>query len=551
MKKKFIVLITLLLAFVLFGSCSNTKKSEAELEPVIDDDVDISDDEKNDDEIVDDSRFDHFIETLKKDLEKSKAYGVSVAVMENGKVTLKKALGSKDGEGKEPLTTDTLMQIGSTTKQMTATALLQKIEEGKVGINDNFEKLLPEMEFKVGKEWGKEITVHHLLTHQGGFYDWTEWNNKADDETLYYTGINYAKKYFLMNPPGIFWNYSNPNFSFAGIVTEKLDSRFWSDIMREDVFLPLGMDRTYLRKKEVASDGDYAHSYGYRTDDLESGKTGKVDIDAIADSAFTRPAGLVWTTPGQMMKWAQFIIDGNSEVLSDDLRLEITKPQVDTLYGEGITYYGYGMMVEKGYMSKAGKWYEMDVWQHDGATISFTNAFYILPEQKLAISIISSSYGADFSDSLDAAITTLATLPEPSDPPAYTVDYDKFDDHTGTYHDPNNVGTMIITRDGNKLLISAPTLEEYGFKVSPELQPLTSDIFIINLNGDPYDITFIKENSSDKSVYMRNRIFVLTRTESPEETKVIPTKENVRKLILRSKMFPDMNFRRLIQRAAH
>ncbi len=549
MKKKFFVLIAVLSGFVFFVACSDTKKGESDVEPVVDDEADFSDDEQDDNDIADDSRFDHFIATLRKDLEKNKAYGVSVAIMEDGEVTFKIALGSKDGEGKEPLTTDTLMQIGSATKQMTAVALLQKIQEGKGGIDDNFEKLLPEVEFKNRKEWGEKITIRHLLTHQGGFYDWTEWNDRSDDEMLYYTGRNYSRNYFLMNPPGIFWNYSNPNFSFAGIITEKLDSRPWSDIMREDIFLPLGMERTYLRKSEVASDGDYAQSYGFSIDDLESGKTGTVDIDAIADSAFTRPAGLVWTTPEQMMIWAQFIIDGNSEVLSDDLRAEITKPQVDTLYGEGITYYGYGMMVEKGYMSKAGNWYETDVWQHDGATISFTNSFYILPEHKFALSIISSGYGANFSDSVDAAITTIANLPKPSDPPEYKVDFDKFDGHTGTFHDPNNVGTMIITREGDKLLVSAPTLEEYGYEVTPELQPLTSDIFIIYLNGDPYDITFIKEQGSGSSVYIRSRYFVLTRADTPEETKVIPPKENVRKLMLKSKMFPDMNLRRLIHRA--
>lgn len=529
MKNRFLILIVLFNSF-FFMSCSD-KKNESD---------------KN---VNNNSRFDYFIETLEKDLAESDAYGVSVAVMENGKVSFKTALGSKDSEGEESLTPDTLMQIGSITKNMTATALLQKIEKGMVGINDDFEKLLPDIEFKVGKERGKEITVHHLLTHQGGFYDWSEWDDNPDDKMLYYGGLAYAEKYFLMNPPGIFWNYSNPNFSYVGIITEKLDSRFWPDIMTEDIFLPLGMTRTYLCKKEVKKDGNYSQSYGYRIDDLESGNKGPVEMEMIADSAFTRPVGLVWTTPSQMMKWAEFIMEGNSTVLSDQLRTEITKPQIDTLHGDEISYYGYGMMVEKGYMSEDGNWYEMDVWRHNGATLSFTSDFYMLPEHKFAVSIISSGYYADFSKSMDAAITSLATLPEPSsDPPEFTVDYDKFDEHTGYYNDPNNVGTMIVTKKDNKLLVSAPTLDKYDYSVSPELEPVTGSMFLLYLDGEPLDITFIKDEKSDKSIYMRNRMFVLTRTESPEEITMTPSEKRVRKFVTDSKTFPDINTRKFIQK---
>ncbi len=535
MKKKGFILIALLFASILFISCSESKKNDTDTEYVTDEEND-----ETDEDVQDDPRFDQFIESLKKDLEKSKAYGVSVAVMENGKVTFKAAIGSKDSEGKEPLTTETLMQIGSTTKQMTATALLKKIQEGKAGIDDHLTEVIPDLEFKYGEDFGRAITLHHLLTHQGGFYDLTEWDEKSADDMLYYSSYGYANKYFIMNPPGIFWNYSNPNFSFAGLVTEELDTRFWPDIMREDIFLPLGMERTYLRKEEVASDGDYAQSYGYRIDDLESGKMGTVDIDMIADSAFTRPAGLVWTTPEQMMKWAQFIMEGNTEVLSDNLHAEITKPQVDTLYGDGIMQYGYGIFVESGYMSKDRNWYELPVWEHDGNTISFSSIFYIIPDLKFAVSIISSGFSTDFSDSLDTAITTLATLPEPSsNVPKYEINPDRFNDHTGAYHDQYNVGTMIITREEDKLLVSAPTLEQYGYTVSPELYAVSSDIFLLYLNGEPLDIVFIKSEGSEKSVYMRNRIFVLTRVESPEEIIVVPHQDSVRRWFLRSKIFPD------------
>ncbi|MDX9806828.1 MAG: serine hydrolase domain-containing protein [bacterium] len=532
--KKSIVILFLGLTF-FFVSCGENKKANDESgtpdEEVSDAEVD-EDGLTNDEDAADES-FSPFIDALKKDLEKSDALGVSVAVMKGGNVVFAHAFGFKDAGRKVPLTPETLMQIGSTTKQMTATALLQKVEEEKVALENTINDVLPDLEFKLDETWDDSITVHHLLSHQGGFYDWIPWDFMPEDDMLEGIGSTYAKKYFLMNPPGAFYNYSNPNFAFAGLITETLDNRFWPDIMKEDVFAPLGMERTFLRRSEVKKDGDYSDSYGYDYNEIESAEFTDITIDKIADSAFTRPAGLVWTTPLQMMKWADFIMNGNSDVLGDKYRKMITTPHVDTLYGAGTMHYGYGMMVETGYMDKAGKWYEIPVWEHGGNTISFSNILYILPDQDFAVSICSSGYGTDFTESLDVAITTLANLPEPSETvPKYETDPEKFDDHVGTYNDAYNVGTMIITRNGDKLLVSAPTLEEYNYEVGPELVPVSSDIFFLYLDGQPLDITFVKEEGHSK--YMRNRIFVLTKVEE-EETLITPTSQQIENFILRSK----------------
>lgn len=541
------VVIIALFAFVTV-SCGdsnsvNDKETDADDDIVTADEDQTADDDSE--KAPDDARFDPFVQALKSDLEKSKAYGVSVAVMEKGEITFAAAFGSKDAEGKVPLTTETLMQIGSTTKQMTAAALLKKVQEGKAGLDDTLEELLPDFEFKKDGTWDDVIKLRHILSHQGGFYDFTPWDDTPDDELLGYTAYGtFAKNYWVMNPPGVFWNYANPNFSMAGLVTEVLDTRFYPDIMREDIFLPLGMERTYLRKKEVEKDGDYAVSYGYDFNDVESGSTVTIDLDKIADSAFTRPAGLVWTTPSQMMKWADFLISGNSEVLSDELRKEITTAQVDTLYADGTMKYGYGMFVESGYMSKDGKWYEIPVWEHGGNTISFSNILYILPEQEFAVAICSSAYATDFSASVDAAITTLVDLPEPSsNPPEYTIDPARFDDHTGTYEDPNNVGTLILTREGDKLMISAPDLDEYGVDYSPELTAVSSDIFVIYIDGAPYDITFIKADGEERSTYIRQRAFVAKRSDGTNEIKSLDMRKNIERWLMELKKPLDINNR--------
>jgi CubicO group peptidase (beta-lactamase class C family) len=213
--------------------------------------------------------------------------------MEGGVVTFAEAFGSKDPDGLEPLTPHTLMQIGSTTKHMTAVALLRLVDSGQVSLDDTLEELLPEMDFARDATWDDQVTLHLMLSHQGAFYDAIPWDGPPDDSELAaWTYGTYDRDSYLMNPPGAFWNYSNPNFVFVGLVTETVDGRAWPDIMREDVFLPLGMDRTFLRKTEVEADGDFALSYGMGTDDLMTGAEGPVDMEHMPDPGWARPAGL-------------------------------------------------------------------------------------------------------------------------------------------------------------------------------------------------------------------------------------------------------------------
>ncbi|NUP09491.1 MAG: beta-lactamase family protein [Polyangiaceae bacterium] len=458
-----------------------------------------------------DPRFDPFVDALLADLEDSDALGVSVAIMEGGNVTFAHAFGSKNIDGTEPLEPATLMQIGSTTKQMTGVALLRKVDAGAISLDDSLEQALPELEFYGDMTWDDQVRVHHLLSQQSGLADLTEWNGSANDSFLASRTYGYfATNEYLMNPPEAFWNYSNPNFVLVGVLTENLDTRAWPDLMKEDVFLPLGMDRTFLRKADVIADGDFSESYGVA---LSSGNIEPIAMDDIADSAWLRPAGLAWTTPTQMMNWAKFVMHGNTTVLSDELRAEIVKEHADTLYGMGTMHYGYGMFVDRGYETEDGAYYEMPVWEHGGNTLSFTNILYMLPDQDFAIAICTSAYGTDFSHSVDAALTSLVDLPPPGRAPAYEVDPSQFVNHVGTYEDPFNVGQVIIAQEGDTLTISMPDLDEAGFDVDPDLYAISSDIFVVVIDGTQYDFTFVPAEEGGPSQYLRNRSFVATRSE--------------------------------------
>ena len=464
------------------------------------------------------ARHDALIEALQADLSASDAPGVSAAVMEDGVVTCRLALGTRSTDSKEQPTVDTLFQIGSTTKMFTALGLLQRVGSGSLSLDMTLAEAYPDSEFALDESWNDALLLEHLLTHQGGFLDYAQENNTTEDGGLeeWYAGT-FFPNLWLMAEPGSFWNYSNPNFDVAGLITEHDDGRPYPDIMLESVFGPLGMDRTMQRKTEVIADGDFAEGYGYYLSGDSYGY-GPVDIDTVPDPASHRPAGVsTWSTPTQLMQMARFLINGDSAVLDDSLRQSMTTPHVSTGYDFMEMAYGYGVFVNTSFETQTGQRYPMTVWSHDGNTNSYSSSFWVVPEQAFGLSILSSGFGTDFSHSVEVAMTSLLELPAPEAVEVPVIDTDAIDAHVGEYMDPYNIGPVTITRSGDSLLIDAPLLEKYGYNINPELYGYSTGVWYLSIDGSWIDLTFISRDDTDDSRWIRNRSFVAIRAEEDTE----------------------------------
>ncbi|MFH1465723.1 MAG: serine hydrolase domain-containing protein [Pseudomonadota bacterium] len=489
-------------------------------------------------------RFDALAQAVEADLAGSIAAGVSVAVMQDGAIVFAHAFGSGHPEQEVAISPCTLFQIGSDTKKQTAVALLRVVEQGLVSLDDPLSTALPGLEFHNDPSWNDQILVRHLLSHQSGMYDFALWEPGEDDDLL--AGFTYgyfAQNWFLMNPPGVFWNYSNPNFSLAGLIAEEHDTRAYPDLMVEDIYRPLGMDRTFLRKEDVLADGDYAVGYGI--DPVTYGM-GTREMEGVVDNAWTRPAGLAWSTPSQHLLFAEWLMDGDEGVLSDELRGELVAEQINTLYQFDESYYGFGMMVNRGFQVGNG-YYQVPVWSHGGNTLAFSSELFILPEQRFAIAITSSGYGTDFANSVATAATTLVEgLPTPVAPPEYTVETERFAYHVGDYYDAWNVGDVIIGQSGDHLTVEMPLLEQYGYTYDQDLVALSSDIHYVRIDGDWYDLTFVQAAEGAPSQYIRNRIYVATRVPEdvpPPAGRHIPTRGDVSRWLAASKVLPPLPLR--------
>ena len=458
-----------------------------------------------------DARFDATAQTFIEQLEELGAPGVSVAIMEEGEITFSHGFGTRHPNEDNAPDGATLYRIGSVTKMMTAASLLQQMEAKNTQTTDFIATVMPELTFTLAPLRHTNIELQHLLTHQGGFYDWTPTSGATEPEFMktFIEGA-FASNVPFISPAGAFYNYANPNYMMAGYAAQVLNGeRFYTELVTEDVFVPLGMERTYFYADEVLKDNNYAS--GATIDWTGETTESRIAVPDSYDHAAMRPAGFAWSSAEQLVRFGDFLINGNPNVLSDDSRTAMTSEQVDTMVYPDFQHYGYGVLLNKGFSGLDG-YYSTPVWQHGGAIYGYSAQIFILPEYDFSIAVLSNTDGAYFNTAIAVAVESLiADLPEPTAFPDPQIDAATFDRYVGTYVDPNNVGTLHIGLDDGILTVDAPTLTQYGYSVGTHLNPTSKDNFQIFIDDVPYLITFIDKEDGTPSYYLRNRIFVATR----------------------------------------
>lgn len=459
-----------------------------------------------------DPRFTDIANAVALDLADSNADAASIAIWLDGEIIWVGGFGALTPDGR-PIDENTQFMIGSDTKKIAAIALLQAVEDGRISLEDTIAEVVPDLEMENAPEF-LQASAHHLMSHQGGIMDGVEVTSDTADEDLFnFIFGEFARTYVSLVEPGRFWNYANPNFSLVGFLSQEVDAdeRVWAEIATEDIFVPLNMSQTVARKSDVSD--NYMPGIGFAG--ASDTTIGPVNLDDTWESAFVRPAGLVWSTPSDQMRLAEFLVDGNDEVLSAALREAITTEQV-AIYPDIPGGYGYGMFVGRGLSLGVNNYYDIPVWSHGGNTLTHSSAFYVLPEQRFAISILSNGQGDDFTRTLVAAVSSLVELPQPTTPPDVTFNPDDLDALVGTYNDPDNAGRLIISREGDSLVLDAPDLDAFGVPYESEMTRQSTRVWLMNIQEQDIDFAFI--DGPNGEMYLRNRALVAVRaaTDSKE-----------------------------------
>jgi CubicO group peptidase (beta-lactamase class C family) len=467
-------------------------------------------------------RFKPLAEAVEQERGALGATGVAVAIVERGEVTFARGFGAKSATGTEPVQATTLFRIGSSGKMLTALGVLKAVESGRLDLDDPVIRHVPAFHLNRTPDAVAGIRVRHLLSHTSGLADYAETAAPANERTEaalegFLTG-RYADIGYVASPPGAVFAYSNPGFELAGLVAQKATGMPFRTLMRETVFAPLGMNRTYFLAQEVLADGDYAVGAHCTATDPQCSEPelGPVVRPDSYDNPWSWPAGFEWSSVLDMARLGRLLTQGDRRVLNEDLRRSMLSAQVSTKECGDVVGYGFGVFLSRGQgvpdpSTGAQRWYTMPVANHDGDIPGFASTFFCLPEQQFCFIALANASNAHFNNSLLVALQTLADLPSPGTLPNVAPRPERYPLYAGAYVDPFEVGRIEVTTDGSKLLIEIPALDASSTPYGRELAPTAIDNFNLTIAGqEPRALTFIAD-STGVYRYLRSRPYLAVR----------------------------------------
>lgn len=274
-------------------------------------------------------------------------------------------VGYADLESKTPVTAQTRFGIGSLSKSMTATALLELRDAGRFDPQRPVTAYLPW--FSIHTRW-RPITSHDLLTHTSGLPDGglSTGLSAVYDLRGWQTGF----------APGTHWSYSNAGYDTLGAILESLDHSNYPDIMQRRVFAPLGMNDTTAEWSPLSL-RNAATGYLYRNDD---GATPEHPSLMVAPTThFIDPAGSVLSTGEDMAKYMRYLLNGGKNggltLISPQSYALLSSAGVTNGHelgdsGSGMYHrYGYGLAI----MDVGGD----KVLAHTGGVLSYTGCMMV------------------------------------------------------------------------------------------------------------------------------------------------------------------------------
>lgn len=456
-----------------------------------------------------DPKYAAFAKTFDDERKAFGASGAAVALMENGKLTFFHGFGTKGPNSQDIVKATTLFRIGSMTKALTSTALLGLVQEGKVSLDATVGSLVPHLNL-VDDANMPLLTVKRCLSHDSGLADYLEVDSSHDDSALeaFFTGTSgtqWGTHDYFMDPPGTFYDYSNPNFMLAGLVLEKIGGAPYRTAVHDRVLAPLGMNRTFFLPSEALADGDVTNASSVDS----KGKPWDVAPDDY-DNAWARPAGYAFSSVLDFEKFMEFLLHGNSAVLGDDLRAEMTSSVVPTQEPGPPSGYGYGVLHADGFRLN-DDFYATPILSHDGAIPGFSTEWYMVPSTGFGIVAFANKDDAYFATSVVAAAQAFGGLPTPTPATDPAQDPAALAQIAGQYDDPHNVGHVVVTVSGSTLSVSMPDVDKAAIPYTPLLTPVGDDSFVLAIQGTQVEITFLKD-ATNAYTWLRTRPFVAKRS---------------------------------------
>ena len=289
--------------------------------------------------------------------------GISVAVVQGGKVTFCKGYGYASKETKRPVDNETRFAIGSVTKEFTAACVLLLSEEGKLSLDDPVAKYFPDL------TRAQDIRLLDLMNMVSGYRDCYPLDFLTGEQTKPTTPdavINEYAKQPLDFEPGTRWSYSNTNYLILGRIVEKVSGKSFEDFLQERILRPLAMSHSGFEPDPARPEAAQGYSSFTVTDPQPAPREA---------AGWLFSAAALYSTPSDVVTWDLALMNG--KILRPESYRIMTSNRLLT---NGVsTGYGGGLAIK-----------EVDlqiVLSHNGAACGFRSFNEFVPSTQSAFCI--------------------------------------------------------------------------------------------------------------------------------------------------------------------
>ncbi|HOY20292.1 MAG TPA: serine hydrolase domain-containing protein, partial [Haliscomenobacter sp.] len=296
--------------------------------------------------------------------------GGVLTVSRQGKIIYNYAFGMADLEHNLANTTESVFEAGSVSKQFTAAAILLLVQDGKLSLDDDIRKYLPEI-----PDYGVTIKIRHLMTHTSGLRDWgsvaaiSGWARGKRTHTHAHVLEILSRQKALNFPPGDQYSYCNSGYNLMAIIVDRVSGMSFAEFCTQRMFKPMGLKNTQWRD-------DYRKIVPNRA--IAYSKSGDTYLQNMPFEMVHGNGGLL-TTTADLVTWNQLyntLIIGNKTFAEQRL----------------ITYkYNNGVMGAYAAGLSIGKYNNLVEISHSGATAGYRAWLAYYPEKDLSVAFLSNT----------------------------------------------------------------------------------------------------------------------------------------------------------------
>lgn len=324
-------------------------------------------------------------------LAESRAPSAAFAVIRGNDTLVFGAHGLANMETWRAATSATIYEIGSITKQFTAAAIMKLVEQGRVRLDDDLSKYVPQFPLH-----GNKVSIRQLLNHTSGIHSYTSspswqktWNDVLTPDQI----VKFVAADTFDFAPGSAYRYNNTGYVLLGMVIEKASGQKYAKYLETQFFKPLGLRQTSYCPSHTS---DPAFALGY-----SKGPNGTVRAQFL-DLSHPFSAGALCSTVGDLAKW-QRALDAGKVVSPASYALMST---ADTLNNGRKINYGFGLV--------PGMFNGHKTISHTGGINGFATAATYVPDDTLSI-VVFTNYDAESPQSLAANLLRVLYGVDPVD----------------------------------------------------------------------------------------------------------------------------------------